>query len=257
LFNNSKTKQTKGDFTMRSKKTQTVDIQNFTLIELLVVIAIIAILAAMLLPALNMARDKAKQIACANQLKSLGTASVFYADNYADYYPPLAPGKDSAGLDIYWPNLYLNSLGLGPATYAGYQNYMLKSRSSRIFICPSQKFDYDTYGTSSRYGSYGLNNYLMYRYSTRWGTGSTPIKRSTIKKPTAVPLVVDTFNAPNGVNYGNYIATWNRINARHPGAKQLGTANYSWCDGHVSQVKFAPSNAVATWLGYNTIENFR
>ena len=232
-------------------------IVNFTLIELLVVIAIIAVLASMLLPALNAARDKAKQISCANQLKSLATASTFYADNYNDYYPPLAPGKDSAGLNIYWPNLYLSAAGLGPATYAGYQQYMLKSRTGRLFICPSQKFNYDTYGANSRYGSYGLNNYLMYRYSQRWGTGSTPLKRAGLKKPTAVPLVVDTFGAPNGVDYGYYVATHNRVCGRHPGAKQLGTANYSWCDGHVSQVKFTPANEVSTWLGFNTRANFR
>ena len=78
---------------MRNRK---IEYKSFTLIELLVVIAIIAILAAILLPALNSARAKALSANCLSNLKQTGLEMELYANNFDDYIPIKPPA--SAGI---------------------------------------------------------------------------------------------------------------------------------------------------------------
>lgn len=204
--------------------------KSFTLIELLVVIAIIAILASMLLPALNKARVSGQTASCKGNMKNLGTAIFMYTDSFNDYIPAIYDGRRGGNSKAWvWP--FLENLGLG-LTKKNYKYNGCPAPRSKI----TEKID--TYDNQYDWALYSYNGYLGYydqngKVGTTWSQNYGVTLLTKVINPSNKIAVADSaINLTLG--YLRYNVDYN---VDTTGWLHNGYSNMIYLDGHAATHK--------------------
>jgi prepilin-type N-terminal cleavage/methylation domain-containing protein len=228
--------------------------QAFTLIELLVVIAIIAILAALLLPALAKAKEQAKIAQCLSNIRQIGTASMLYLGDYNDRYPPKTT-RSGLVSQTSWVGQrgMLGSYSSMTADERWLTGYLVKDNPNAkvdVARCPSDKQSpadpptgrscFEDYGTSylaNLYYPQGSGSPVIYTLNIN---DATTIKTSDIRRPSFFVV----FSA-----WGAYRVGWYSENiAIQPLLAKMmwHQKSYRWntlfSDGHAGLTKYVPTN---------------